>query len=86
MGRIMVDELVFPFRGRMFCHLTADDDAELEAFARRIGLSKSWKHTKSSTPHYDLTQIMRGKAMSAGAVFVPALQQARERRVKRTCV
>jgi hypothetical protein len=65
------------FRGGS-CHLTADSVYELHAFAQRIGLKRSWFQT-ASTPHYDLTPKTRDFAIAAGAVFVPAKEQARER-------
>lgn len=36
----------------------------------------------AGAPHYDLTKGRRERALDLGAVFVPALQQARQRRAR----
>lgn len=77
---IRVDELAFrDRRGRLFCHLTADTIDELHEFAGRMGLKRCWFHRSRTENHYDLTAGMRQVALSMGAVFVPALEQARAR-------
>lgn len=58
-------------------HLTADSADELHAFAAAIGPKRSWAQTRSIELHYDLSPGMRLKAIAAGAVFVPAMEQAR---------
>lgn len=84
---IMVDELKpYPHaRDRIFrkgaSHLTVDDsnlDA-LHSFAAGIGLIKRWFQPHPTHPHYDLTANRRERALRAGAVFVPAKDQARAR-------
>jgi hypothetical protein len=65
---VYVDELVD--RGWSLgpsSHLLADTKAELHAFARRIGLRRSWFQLRSS-PHYDLTAGKRALAVSLGCV------------------
>lgn len=62
------------------CHMTADSRAELHAFARAIGLPRSRFHATPKMPHYDLLPSERGRALEAGAVFVPWREQARRRR------
>jgi len=59
-------------------HLTADELEELHALAARIGLRRSWFQS-GRVPHYDLTPGRRERALAAGAVFVPAKEQARLR-------
>lgn len=82
---VRVDELRIwpgaptPFRGGA-CHLTADADEELHTFAAGIGLRRACFQPHRLAPHYALTPKMRARALVAGAVFVPALEQARERR------
>ena len=80
---VYVDELRrWPTTIRCFvsgsAHLTADTLAELHAFAERIGLRREWFQT-TRVPHYDLTDRRRNRAILAGAVFVPAKEQARRR-------
>jgi len=60
------------------CHLTADSEDELTAFARRLGLKDEW-FQDTRVPHYDLTPARRRSALEYGAVFVPARAQARKR-------
>lgn len=53
------------------CHLISDappgDNAELHAFAARLGLRRSWFQTDHD-PHYDLTASKRDLAVRLGAV------------------
>jgi len=87
---IMVDELVVhpnawgPFRGGS-CHLTTDGSIEeLHAFAKRLGMRRSWFQEHPVTPHYDLVPARRSRALVLGAVYVPAREQARRRRERRS--
>ena len=82
---IMVDELVkwshakHPFLDGS-CHLTCDGPLEeLHECAGKIGLRRAWFQSHSRHPHYDLTPARRAAALVAGAVFVPAKEQARRR-------
>jgi Protein of unknown function (DUF4031) len=73
-----------------WCHLTADTQEELHAFAAQLGLKQSY--FQPGTPlggkpspfwHYDLTAGKRAQAVNLGAVQVgyrdmPALMRARE--------
>ena len=73
-----------------WCHLTADTQEELHAFAAQLGLKRSY--FQPGTPiggkpspfwHYDLTAGKRAQAVRLGAVEVgyrdmPALMRARE--------
>lgn len=66
-------------RGR-WSHLVADTEAELHAFAERIGLRRAWYQTckRKCAPegvpcphwHYDVTDGKRHEAIEAGAVPV----------------
>jgi len=50
------------------CHLTADTEQELHAFARRLGMRRYWfQVSRSGVPHYDLTERRRAKAVALGA-------------------
>lgn len=60
------------------CHLTADTLDELHAVAAAIGMRRAWFQA-GRIPHYDLTPSRREAALAAGAVFVPAKEQARRR-------
>jgi hypothetical protein len=83
---IMVDELrVWPNARRPFhngsCHLTTDSALdELHAFARVIGMRRSWFQDHAIAPHYDLTPSRREEALRRGAVFMPMREHAVRRR------
>ena len=63
------------------CHLSADTDEELHAFALKLGLRRSWAqhmdHHFQLYHHYDLTPNKRAMAVRLGATEVSALEQAR---------
>jgi len=61
--------------GRRWCHLTADTEDELHAFAARLGLRPSWYQGNYARPalrHYDLVPSKRALAVRLGAVEVDA--------------
>lgn len=56
-----------------WCHLTADTESELHAFAARLGLRRSWYQRKGPTDyrwHYDVTPNKRAHAVRLGAVEI----------------
>jgi Protein of unknown function (DUF4031) len=64
-------------------HLQADSPEELEAFARRLGLSRAWRQTRAGRPerdHYDLTRAGRDRALALGAVAETWREGVRRRR------
>lgn len=70
---VYVDEAIWPWRGEMWCHLLADTDAELKAFATRLGLQPRWIQHKPARPwldHYDLPDYARDQAIALGATPV----------------
>ncbi len=67
--------------GRHWCHLWSDEsDAELHAFAKRIGLRRAWFQLHDTLNHYDLARSRRERALLAGAVEVEIKEYLRERR------
>jgi hypothetical protein len=53
-----------------WCHLTADTEAELHAFAARLGLRRSWYQPHAARGvgwHYDITPPKRARAVRLGA-------------------
>lgn len=96
-ARVMVDDLfVWPGKpkeraaarvfgnGKSSCHMTVDGPlVALHALAERIGMKRAWFQDHPLMRHYDLTPARRVVALREGAVFVPAMEQARERRRKR---
>ena len=67
---VYVDAAIWPHAGRRWCHLLADDEAELHRFAARLGvkLSSYQGPPKTSAPHYDITGFERDRAVRLGAV------------------
>ena len=68
MMAIYVDEAIWSWRGKMWCHLLADSLAELHEFADKLGLKREWFQEKARFPHYDITDNMRTKAIHIGAI------------------
>lgn len=70
------------WRWRQSCHMFADNLDELHAFAKRIGLKRTWFQDHRLLPHYDLTANMRSKAILHGAA--PTTQQDVRNRMRQT--
>jgi hypothetical protein len=88
---VYVDEPIWPWRGRRWCHLTADSEPELHEFAARLGLVRQWFQSKPGRPwhdHYDLPAEVRAQAIACGALPLSsremARRQAKRRREART--
>ena len=67
---VYVDAAIWPHADRRWCHLLADDDAELHRFAAMLGIKRSSYQgpPKTSAPHYDITGLERDRAVRLGAV------------------
>lgn len=68
-------ELTRGLPSRTWCHMVSDtSEAELHAFAARIGLKRAWAQLRprASAAHYDLTPRRRAIALQLGAVEVTA--------------
>lgn len=65
-----MDDAIWPFAGRRWCHLLADTDAELHRFAWLLGVKGSSYQgpPKTTKPHYDITAFERDRALRLGAV------------------
>jgi hypothetical protein len=66
---VYVDDAIWKWQGLTWCHLLADDIAELHRFAMQLGIHPlSYQGPpKTSTPHYDLTAYERRRAIACGA-------------------
>lgn len=61
---ILVDDAIWPWRGRLWAHLVSDTSiAELQAFAERLGLPER----AFQGDHYDVTDDLRDCAIAEGA-------------------
>jgi hypothetical protein len=67
---VYVDNAIFPWRGRRWAHLMADELDELHAFAARLGIPRYKFQDKRSGAHYDIDEAMRTTALRLGAVAV----------------
>jgi hypothetical protein len=92
---ILVDDIVeYPAKmttdkglpGRHWCHMIstladlAAAESELREMAVRIGMGAHWiQHRGRPTIHYDLTPVLRDRAVRAGAVEISAYEFARAR-------
>lgn len=67
---VYVDDAIWHWAGRRWCHLLADDIDELHRFAARLGVHRlSYQGPpKTSAPHYDITGLERDRAIRLGAV------------------
>jgi hypothetical protein len=67
---VYVDDAIWDWQGRKWCHLLADDIDELHRFANAIGLHRISYQGPPSTnnPHYDITGFERSRALALGAV------------------
>ena len=71
---ILVDDAVWPWRGRRWAHLVSDESyEELHAFAARLGLPR---HIFQGD-HYDVPTEVRDEAVALGAEAVPARELVR---------
>lgn len=64
---VYVDSEEILWRGKLWCHLAADNLDELHAFASKLGLRRGWFQSKGY-PHYDVTISMRERALKMGAI------------------
>lgn len=61
---ILVDEPIWPFRDRLWCHLVSDTSYdELHALADRLGIPRR----AFQGDHYDLPAELRDEAVALGA-------------------
>lgn len=64
---ILVDDAIWPWRGRLWAHLISDASLdELHAFAARLNLPAR----AFGGDHYDITEELRDCAIAEGAVAV----------------
>lgn len=73
---VYVDQPIHPWRGKLWCHLVADDLNELHAFAAKLGLKREWFQNHKIQPHYDITAAKREKAIKLGANSITTREMA----------
>jgi len=70
---VYVDGAIWEWRGRMWCHLTADSEEELHRFAADLGLGRAKFQSRSGRPwvdHYDVPESLRSEAVRLGALEI----------------
>jgi len=67
---VYVDEAIWPMGGRRWCHMLADDIAELHRFAAQLGVKRASYQgpPRTTKPHYDITAFERDRALRLGAI------------------
>jgi Protein of unknown function (DUF4031) len=81
-----VDEPIWEWRGRRWCHLTADTPDELHEFAAKLGLQRQWFQSKPGHPshdHYDIPADERAQAIAMGAKPLTTREMGRQQRQRR---
>lgn len=64
---VLVDEPIWPFRGRLWCHLVSDTSYdELHLVAERLGIPRR----AFQGDHYDVPAELRDEAIAQGAQLV----------------
>lgn len=67
--------------GSRWCHMIADTEDELHAFAARIGMRRSWaQYPGTPRSHYDLVPSRRERAVREGAIEIDDRQLLEIRR------
>ena len=66
---VYVDDAIWDWLARKWCHLLADDIDELHRFAFMLGVHRASYQgpPKTPHPHYDLTALERNRALRYGA-------------------
>jgi len=84
---ILVDEpreYETKLRHKWWSHMVSDvGPDELHAFAKQLGLKRSWSQTRPH--HYDITPPVRERAIALGAVAVSARELVRRNYDGLTC-
>lgn len=76
---VYVDPCQWPFRGQKWCHCMTDGDrSELLAFAESLGLRRDYLQKAGTVyEHFDLSPVMREKAIVRGAIPISAQEMVR---------
>jgi hypothetical protein len=91
---VYVDDAIWAWAGKRWCHLIADDIDELHRFAFRLGLHRmSYQGPpRTKKPHYDITGFERDRAIRLGAIassrhtIVEVLRRSRDRVIEESAV
>ena len=68
---VYVDDMKWPFKGMVMCHMLADSSEELHAMADLLGMERRWvQYPGTPKEHYDIPMPRRQIAVEAGAIEV----------------
>lgn len=69
------------FKWKHSCHLLADTEEELHAFAKLIGMKREWfQKSRRGLPHYDLNASRRAVAVQRGAIEISSRETGERQR------
>jgi hypothetical protein len=80
---VYIDQAIHSWKGKKWCHLTADSLEELHDFAAKIGLKKAWFQPHKLMPHYDIVETKRADAIRLAAVSLTTVEAGARVRAKR---
>jgi hypothetical protein len=80
---VYIDQAIHSWKGRKWCHLTADSTEELNEFAAKIGLKRAWFQPHKLMPHYDVIETKRTYAIKLGAISLSTVEAGARVRAKR---
>jgi hypothetical protein len=68
---VFVDDVRFPYRHMVMCHMFADSEGELHAMADAIGVSRRWfqRPPRAKWRHYDICVSKKRLAIANGAIL-----------------
>lgn len=74
---VLIDQPLWWWRGRRWCHLVSDDDLdELHEFAASVGIQRRG----FQGDHYDVPEELRDQVVAAGATSVESRELVRRLR------
>lgn len=76
---VYVDDAGIWSAGRLWFHMMADTDDELEEMARKLDLNGNWRHGD----HYELTANKRKQALTLGAKPITSKEMVELRRKRK---
>lgn len=84
---VYVDDMRAPYGRMIMCHMTADSRDELDAMAKKLGISLKWiQYAGTSREHYDICLSKRAAAVAYGAQEITWRETALRCRGKRAAM
>ena len=68
---VYIDSMEIKYKGMIMCHMIADTDDELIAFAKSIGLKEVyWQYKGTYKSHFDISKSKKELALKNGAQLI----------------